>query len=359
MKILLLSKYSKLGASTRLRTMQFIPHLEVAGISVVQQSLFDDSYLKKTYAKQRVPLFLLAKLFFERLLTILKANSYDLVWIEYEIIPYFPAWFEKLFNLLGVKYVVDYDDAIFHNYDLSKSKIIRITLGRKIDKVMNNATAVIVGNDYLASRAQKANADNIVYIPTVVDIDRYRVKKFTVNDRPVIGWIGSPSTQKYITQFFNVFKRLSEKYDFVLRLVGAREDIISSLPGINVEVLAWTEELEARYIESFDVGIMPLNDGPWERGKCGYKLIQYMACGIPVVASPVGVNSTIVNNNNCGFLAENDSDFYRYLEMLFNDDKLRKDMGISGRDAVDKHYSLQSQSKNLTHLFNSIVEKNI
>lgn len=357
MEILLLSKYSKIGASTRLRTMQFIPHLEVAGISVFQQSLFDDSYLQKIYAKQRVPLFLLGKLFFERIVTIIKATSYDLVWIEYELIPYFPAWFEKLFNLLGVKYIVDYDDAIFHNYDLSQSKIIRNTLGRKIDKVMNKATVVVVGNDYLASRAQKANAKNIVYIPTVVDINRYRVKEFTVNDRPVIGWIGSPSTQKYITQFFNVFKILSEKYDFVLRLVGATEDISRSLPGINVEVLPWKEELESHYIESFDVGIMPLNDGPWERGKCGYKLIQYMACGIPVVASPVGVNSTIVMNNNCGFLAANDSDFYRYLEMLFNDDKLRKDMGISGREVVEKHYSLQSQSQNLICLFNSIVEK--
>lgn len=354
-QVLLLSKYTRLGASTRLRTMQFIPNLENAGYVVIQQSLFDDDYLKKIYTRQKVSPLHLLELFFKRVFCLLKVRSYDIVWIEYELLPYVPAWFEKLIKLFCVKYVVDYDDAIFHNYDLSSNKVIRSLLGNKIDNVMANATAVVAGNDYLANRARIAGAKTILKIPTVIDLNRYPMINRHANDNLVIGWIGSPSTQKYILQFAEVFSELAKNHDFTLKLVGASNEIAEQLPNIKVEVLSWKEELEVDYIRSFDIGIMPLNDGPWEKGKCGYKLIQYMACSIPVVASPVGVNSRIVADNHCGLLASTLDEFIASLNSLLMDKKLRSVMGKAGRKAVENQYSVQAQSSVLISLFNYIT----
>lgn len=357
-KVLLLSKYTRLGASTRLRTMQFIPSLENTGYVVIQQSLFDDDYLNKIYTKQKVSQLHLLKLFLKRVFYLLKVRSCDIVWIEYELLPYVPAWFEKLIKLFGVKYVVDYDDAIFHNYDLSSNKVIRSLLGKKIDNVMVNSTAVVAGNDYLANRARVAGAKTILKIPTVIDLNRYPIIKRHINDNLVIGWIGSPATQKYIVQFADVFSELAKVHDFTLKLVGASSEITEKLPNIKVEVLSWKEELEVDYIRSFDIGIMPLNDGPWEKGKCGYKLIQYMACSIPVVASPVGVNCRIVADNHCGLLASTHEQFIASLNSLLTDKKLRSVMGKAGRKAVENQYSVQAQSSVLISLFNYIIGNN-
>ncbi|MFA0031226.1 glycosyltransferase family 4 protein [Vibrio sp. 10N.261.49.A12] len=354
MKLLLLSKYSRMGASSRLRTMQYIKFLEKSGFDIEQQALFNDDYLTRVYTKEKIPKKLLLRCFLLRLVTLFRLYKYDVVWIEYELIPYFPPWFERLLKLIGVKFVVDYDDAIFHNYDLSSNSLIRTLLGDKIDRVMEYATAVVVGNDYLADRARVAGAKSIVTIPTVIDLRRYPKMPVYKNDNLVIGWIGSPATQNYIVRFNSVFSELSKKHDFTLRLVGASKDIVEHLIDINVEVLSWKEDSEVDYIRSFDIGIMPLNDGPWEKGKCGYKLIQYMACSVPVVASPVGINSTIVADNNCGLLANTHSQFVSSLDNLLRDEKQRSTMGKAGRKAVEEHYSVQAQLDVLISLFDSI-----
>lgn len=356
--ILLLSKYTRMGASTRLRSMQYFNVLEEAGFTIRQQALFNDDYLTRLYSKEPIPKILLLKCFLLRIFTLFRLKAYDVVWIEYELIPFFPAWFERVIKLLGVNYVVDYDDAIFHNYDLSSNKTVRRLLGHKIDKVMENATAVVAGNGYLASRAHTAGANRIVTIPTVIDLNRYPAMPLNKNDSLVIGWIGSPSTQKYVIQFSDVFIELSKQHDFTLRLVGASEDIVEQLNGMKVEVLSWKEDNEVDYIRSFDVGIMPLEDGPWEKGKCGYKLIQYMACSVPVVASPVGVNSTIVEDSECGLLASNHNEFITSLDRLLIDHKLRSVMGKAGRKAVENRYSVQAQSSVLITLFDSISGNN-
>jgi len=356
--ILLLSKYTRKGASTRLRTMQYFNALEQAGFTIRQQALFSDDYLTRLYNKEKIPKFMLVKFFLLRIFTLFSIKTYDVIWVEYEFIPYFPAWFERVIKLLGVKYVVDYDDAIFHNYDLSSNKAVRRLLRNKIDKVMENAAVVVVGNDYLASRAITAGAKRIVEVPTVIDLNRYPEMHLNESDSLVIGWIGSPSTQKYVVQCADVFVELSRKHNFTLRVVGASKDIVGQLSDIKVEILSWEEEKEVDYIRSFDVGIMPLDDGPWEKGKCGYKLIQYMACSVPVVASPVGVNSAIVEGSECGLLASNHNEFIASLDRLLTDHELRMTMGKAGRKAVENRYSVQAQSSTLITLFDSISGNN-
>lgn len=353
MKALLLSKYARMGASSRLRSLQYLTALADVGIEVTVCSLFDDEYLKELYAEGRRSKVRSLILYLRRFLALITVFRHDVVWIEKEIFPYFPAVFERLLALLGVRYIVDYDDAIFHNYDLSGSGLIRKLLGRKIDTVMAQATCVVAGNQYLAERARESGAKRVEIIPTVVDHTRYFQAARTGDGQLVIGWIGSPSTQRYVVDIQDALRSVCDKTGARLMLVGATDAVVDQLSGIPVEILPWGEESEAENIAQMDVGIMPLVDGPWEKGKCGYKLIQYMASGVPVVASPVSVNVEIVDGYGCGRLAESKHEWTESLLELLSDYEVRKAFGLAGREAVEKRYSLQTQAPILADILKS------
>jgi len=351
MKILLLSKYSRKGASTRLRSLQYLPFLESEGFQVTVSSLFDDQYLDQLYQHgKRAPLRMMM-LYFRRLVVLLGAFRYDLIWIEKEIFPYMPAFAERMLHFLGKRYVVDYDDAVFHSYDLSGNPVLRRVLGRKIDVVMRCASCVVAGNEYLASRAKAAGATRVELVPTVVDPTRYSPIGSSMASRPVIGWIGSPSTQGYVVDIARVLTSQCQKHNARLRLVGASVNIASEFPGVDVDVVPWSEASEAELIAGMDIGIMPLPDGPWEKGKCGYKLIQYMACAIPVIASPVGVNVDIVGTNRCGMLAARAVEWDGALDKLLESPAQRLELGRAGRQAVENWYSLAVQAPILAGIF--------
>lgn len=353
MKALLLSKYPRMGASSRLRSLQYLPALAAAGIEVRVSSLFDSEYLTELYKTGRRSRARSLMLYLKRLFVLLTVSRYDVLWIEKEIFPYFPAFFERLLAFLGVRYVVDYDDAIFHNYDLSDSGLIRRLLSRKIDAVMARAACVIAGNQYLAERALQAGAKRVEIIPTVVDHHRYFQVARSGDHQLVIGWIGSPSTQGYVVDIQEALRAICDKTGARVMLVGATGAVVDQLNGIPVEVLQWSEESEAECIAEMDVGIMPLVDGPWERGKCGYKLIQYMASGVPVVASPVGVNVEIVHGCGCGRLAESKDEWAASLLKFLSDTDVRNTFGLAGREAVVKSYSLQTQAPILADILKS------
>jgi glycosyltransferase involved in cell wall biosynthesis len=351
MKILLLSKYSRKGASTRLRLLQYLPFLEAEGFKVTVSSLFDDEYLDQLYQHGKRAPFRIMMLYLRRLVVLLSAFRYDMIWIEKEIFPYMPALAERVLRLLGKRYVVDFDDAIFHNYDLSGNPVLRRVLGRKIDVVMRCASCVVAGNEYLASRAKAAGAVRVELVPTVVDVTRYSPIGPSVASRPVIGWIGSPSTQSYVVDIARPLALQCQKHNARLLLIGASDDIASELPGVDVEVVRWSEASEVALIAGMDIGIMPLPDGPWEKGKCGYKLIQYMACGIPVIASPVGVNVDIVGTNRCGLLATSSVKWEVALDNLLESPAQRLELGRAGRQAVESWYSLAVQAPILAGIF--------
>jgi len=350
MKVLLLLKYPRKGASTRLRSLQYLPLLQAAGFEVKVSSLFDEEYLDRLYQKGKRSIVSVVSLYLRRLNVLRRANQYDLIWIEKEIFPYVPATAERILKMASIPYVVDYDDAIFHNYDLSTNPVIRYVLGAKIDAVMRHSTCVVAGNQYLAARAWQAGAPRVDLIPTVVDLNRYLVRDTEPGKPVVIGWIGSPSTQKYVLEIKQALICACKRYDATLRLVGATTDMAEAFKDIRVEILPWAEDTEAALIRQMDVGIMPLPDGPWEKGKCGYKLIQYMACAVPVIASPVGVNIVLVDANGSGLLAHSEDEWKASLIALLDSSMLRAKKGLAGRDAVEKIFSLQRQAPELVRV---------
>ncbi len=268
-----------------------------------------------------------------RLIGLLRANSFDLIWIEKEIFPYLPSWAEAWLTRRGLPYVVDYDDAIFHNYDCHRNPIVRYLFANKISNVMRLAQIVFVGNDYLADYAKKAGASRIEYLPTVVDLKRYAPKERVDHDEFRIGWIGTPHTTQYIQILKNVLPQLGTVGNCRLVLVGASR---VDLKGIPIEIQPWLEETEVSQIQKFDVGIMPLFDAPIERGKCGYKLIQCMACALPVIASPVGVNRYVVEDGVNGFLADNDKEWVKAITTLRDNVDLSATHGPGGPGSCRK-----------------------
>lgn len=354
MRILLLTRYDRLGASSRVRTLQYLPHFASLGWSTDVAPFFSNTYLEKLYLGQprwRETI----QAYAHRIRDIVEARSYDLLWVEKELFPYLPAIFERLLLKLSIPYVADYDDAIFHNYDKNPLRLVRSLLGRKIDLVMRHASLVVAGNEYLAQRARLAGSHHVEIIPTVVDLQKYgyRGQNRDSNKTLVVGWIGTPKTSHYLHSLKNIFRSL--KADFAVRFaaVGASVESLGDLP---VEPWPWSEDTEIESLQKFDIGIMPLEDSDWERGKCGYKLIQYMACGVPVVASPVGVNSKIVKPGVNGFLAKNNEDWRRSLTVLLTDANMRQTMGFNARKNVETRYCLQTQAPRLEGLMRLAVK---
>lgn len=351
MKILLLSRYAQLGSSSRLRLYQYLPYLKDAGMHITVAPLFDDDYVRGIYSNKvsRLSVFIA---YIRRLFFMLRARQFDVIWVEKEMLPWVPAWIELVLLSEKVPIVVDYDDAVFHRYDMHQFAIVRILLGQKIDKLMKRANLVVVGNEYLASRAIKSGAKWVEILPTVVDMMRYEDHESANSSSPIIGWIGSPSTAKFLHQIGSALKEVEARRGVKIVAIGANAEQLSDLP---IKVLPWTEQTEVSDIYSFDIGIMPLPDAPFERGKCGYKLIQYMACSKPVIASPIGVNQKIVSHGINGFLASTSEEWVEALICLIDNPKLRNDMGAMGRKKVESEYSLQVTAGRLADFLKSVA----
>lgn len=344
MKVLLLSRYGNLGASSRIRSYQYLPYLREQGIEVTLASLLSDDYLRDLYAGKRPwPSSILAA-YLRRISALIRGKKFDLLWIEYELFPWLPGWIESLVLSKDTPYLVDYDDAIFHRYDQHPNPLVRRMLGHKIDAVMRHASTVVVGNEYLRDHAIKAGAQRVEMLPTSIDLARYPSPTPARNEKFTIGWIGSPATTRYLHLVREVLAKVCAHNQARVVLVGASEPGWRDVPHA---IHPWSGATEVAEVSAFDVGIMPLEDSPWERGKCGYKLIQYMACGKPVVAAPVGINTRIVEPGINGYLAETKHDWVRALTALMADADLRQQMGAAGRAKVEHGYSVQVNAPRL------------
>lgn len=344
-----------MGASSRLRLYQYLQPLNAAGHQAHLRSFFDDLYLERLYSGHgRLGPSLRA---YARQFAALRTTAdQDLLWLEKEALPWVPFAIERACFPRNVPIVADYDDAVFHRYDLHSSPVVRTLLGRKIDRVMANAALITAGNTYLAARAYAAGARRIEIVPTVVDLDQYapRLASGSNSEGARIGWVGTPSTwAEFMRPMLPALTGLAHEYGARFLVVGAGEKKQDET-GL-VDHLMWTEASEVADIQRMDIGLMPLIDTPWARGKCGYKLIQYMACGLPVVASPVGVNAEIVEHGVNGFLATTERDWREALSILLSSPHLRQQMGAAGRRKVEARYSLQIWGPRVAELLSNVA----
>lgn len=291
MNVLGLALYGPQAASHRVRLSQFQAGLVEKGIKLHIQSLLDNSYLSRRFAGDRISLLALLDAYSPRLQMMRHAGRFDLALVYAELFPLLPAWLEQ--RLLRIPYILDCDDAFFLKYRSGRLRWLSPLLGRKFDQLLRGAAAVTAGNAHLAAYARRFNA-NVTLLPSVVDTDHFIPADPPSAASPfpfTVGWIGSPSTAPFLQALVEPLQRFALQRPVRLLVVGGPAPFI---PGVEVIESPWSLRREVELIQQFSVGVMPLPDTPWARGKCAYKLIQCMACAIPVIASPVGANVNAV-----------------------------------------------------------------
>lgn len=354
MHVCALTRYGAKAASTRQRFLQYGEHLKKEGVDLTIFPLLDDKYLDVTYRGGRPNRTWLARQYLNRAANIAKIlKSSDVVWVYCESFPYLPSVFERAIFATRSSVIFDFDDAIFHKYDMHPNLLIRSALSEKLKPLIARSARCFCGNRYLLDYAAQWNAECTI-VPTVVDCEHFApAKEMRVSRRCAVGWIGTPSTwQEYMAPILPMLAELSRRLNLDMYALGAE---ISNAAGSNVRHVVWGEDKEVPFLRSLDIGIMPLNDSPWARGKCGYKLIQYMAVGLPVIASPVGVNTEIVDHGVNGFLAATPEDWRSAIATLAADPGLRTRMGRAGRKKVEEQYSLQTWGPRVARMIREIA----
>ena len=330
----MLPRYGPKGANSRYRLWQYVPLLRDQGIEVDVRPMLGDNYIAHLYARRRRPLLTTLAGYFHGVTRAFPARNYDVVVLDQELVPYVPAGIERILARMNPCLIVDYDDAAYCKYSHFP------LLDRKIETIMSFSRAIVVGNHHLAEHAQRFAAD-VRLIPTVVDVSKYKPKPDCRAGNAIrICWIGTPITaNRFLMPMLPLFRELQQEIPSLrFRFIGAGRLEDSNL--FNLEQVSWSEETEASSIAECDIGIMPLLDNDFERGKCGLKLLQYMAASLPVVASPVGENRYIVDQGGNGFLAADPGQWRESLRCLIVNSTLRERMGRQGRSKVERQYSL-------------------
>jgi glycosyltransferase involved in cell wall biosynthesis len=265
-----------------------------------------------------------------------------------------PAWFERKIAESGIPIVFDFDDAIFVPYrSPSNGYLSYLKFPQKTGTICKLATHVMAGNDYLAEYARKFNR-NVTVIPTTIDTEKYKLVEKSENSHVItIGWSGSFSTVQHLDTIREVFRELAKTEKFRLLVIGTPNYRIDE---VDVEAIPWKADTEIADLEKIDIGVMPLPDDKWSRGKCGLKALQYMALGIPTICSPVGVNTKIIKDGENGFLASNREEWIEKLKRLLHSYELRKKLGLAGRKTVEENYSAKVQAPRVFEIFRSAIK---
>ncbi|MCW3797519.1 glycosyltransferase family 4 protein [Sphingomonas sp. BN140010] len=353
MKVIAYTKYDREAASTRQRLLQYLPAFTKAGIEVEYRPLLGDDYVRSLATGERPDRKAIARAYARRWRQLHSFHDADIVWVYAELFPWLPASGERLAFRPGLPVVYDMDDAFFVPYDANPRAAVRHLLAGKLRPLIGGAAACTCGNNYLADYA-KPLCDRTLVVPTVVDTDRYVAADRSCAQPLTVGWIGSPSTFAQLGPVLPLLADLGGQGKAAIKIVGAGARAASQgFPGLSL--IRWEEATEVAEVQSMDIGIMPLTDDAFVRGKSGYKLIQYMACGLPVIASPVGVNREIVQHGVTGYLASTVEDWREALQQLIHNPDLRCRMGAAGRRRAVERYSLSSQAPRLIELFHSLA----
>ena len=339
----------------RYRLEQWEPLLRERGVEITYAP-FEDEELHALLYKPGLmtkKLQLVARNLGRRLSLVRRVKDYDLVYILREAALLGPPIFEHLIHQRRVPIVFDFDDAVFVSYrSPSNGYLSYLKFASKTKTICRIASHVMVGNPYLAEYARQVN-DRVTVIPTTIDTEKYRVPQRTERTGPpVIGWTGSYSTVQHLDTLRGALTKLAERESFRLRVIGTPT---YELPGVEVEAMKWHADTELEDLSAIDIGMMPLPEDRWSKGKCGLKALQFMALGIPTVCSPVGVNTDIIQDDENGFIAGTEDEWVEKLTRLLRSAELRQRLGQAGRATVEQKYSAITQTPRVYEIFKSVA----
>ena len=336
--------------SQRFRYEQYLGLLREKGFNYKIEAFYSEQGWKNLYQKRSLIKKVLAVItgFAKRKFLLFRLKPFDFIFIHREASPLGPPFFEWVARYLWKKKIIyDFDDAIWLSDPNEKGSFIaRIKWKSKVARICSWSYRVSCGNEYLANFAQKYN-DHVVINPTTIDTEYHKPKSTgDKGDLLTVGWTGTHSTLPYLEGIIDELKEAYQKNAFSLKVIANRKPAFD-FPQLNY--VAWTKDREIEELQGIDIGLMPLTEDQWSKGKCGFKALQYMALEKPVIASPEGVNENIVPNG--GVLVKEKGDWQLRLSELIEDKHLRESLGVSGRMYVKKHYSTESNANNFLYLF--------
>lgn len=355
MRVLLLVLHRK-GRSPgqRYRIEQHLPFFKEKGIEINISPLIkseEEDLIFYDKGKVLAKVYIGLKAIFRRLRDYLRRNEFDHIFIFRDAF-FFGTFFERLFSLSKAKIIFDFDDAIWlQDKNPNQGFFQRLKNPEKTDKITSIADHVIVGNEYLRSYAKKYN-DNVSIIPSTIDFSTYGSVTKNENEKVCIGWTGSFSTIKHFETILEALKEIGKKYGdgVYFKLIGDPKYVNEDL---KLKGTKWQAETEAQDLIELDIGLMPLPDDEWSRGKCAMKGLQYMALEIPTIMSPVGVNKDIIQDGENGFLASTQEEWIEKLSLLIENAALRKKMGKAGYETVKESYSVEANKEKWLQVFQS------
>ena len=357
-RILALTTNPADGASTRFRVLQWQPFLEGAGFSLQVEPFYPQTASCVLYRKgksaAKLAHFVVAAMRRLRVLGSLNRSA-DLLLIHREAFPLgWRVWFSRLRRFDG-PVVYDYDDAMFLPQRLERKILARVERVDTPARVMGRSDLVLAGNSFLADYA-RAHASRVLTLPTCIDTSKFRPRAQNGSGTsPVIGWIGSHTTSKYLRRCLPMLQQVAAEHRFEMYVVGSSEPLSSG--RVEMTQVDWSLEREVEDFQRCDIGIYPLSDDEWSLGKCGFKAIQFMACGVPVVAEAVGVNRDIVDDGVNGFLVSTEDEWKRKLGLLVADPALRTRLGAAGRQTVEQRFSVTANAPRLIAALEAVRDR--
>lgn len=350
----------KRSPSQRYRFEQYIPFLEKNDFQFTWSHLLneDDDAIFYSQGNSFSKISILLKSVLTRFQDSKRFKNFDIIFIQREALFLGTSYFEKKAFQSGAKVIFDFDDSIWlEDTSPGNKKWAWLKKPKKFFNSIYYAGIVIAGNDHLANKAKEINK-NVVVIPTTIDTDIH-VSKPRLRNKDVItiGWSGSISTIKHFQSLMPVLKRIKERYKNKInfKIIG---DPHYKNSALQIESLAWSESSEVDELNTFDIGIMPLVNDEWTKGKCGLKGLSYMACEIATVMSNVGVNATIIENNINGLLVNNDQEWFEALCKLIENKELRESLGKNGRQTVIEKYSVEANKEKYLEVFSPLSKEN-
>lgn len=341
--------------SQRYRFEQYFSFLEHNGFSCELSYIISEKDDKAFYSPGHFlrKIWILIKSLFRRFKDRARYKNYDIVFVQREAIMLGTTIFERGIRKRGAKYIFDFDDSIWvMDTSEGNKKYEWLKDPEKTARNIRHANLVLAGNAYLADYARHYN-DHVKVIPTTIDTGIHRPLNLP-KEKIVIGWSGSLTTIKHFEYAVEFLKIIKKKYPEVE--IHVISDGVYSNPELDVKGIKWTAENEVASINSFSIGIMPLPNDEWAKGKCGLKGLSYMACEVPTVMSPVGVNTEIIEHGENGFLASSTEEWFYCLSQLIENPELRQKMGKAARQTVIGRYSVQSQQQNYLEAFRSVLK---